>query len=102
MTCSMSCASVEMRLMVTGALHAGILQWVATGRDLTPILASMSLARRLMISLGVEQSTEISCNPLAIYARLSAPERATVRELSKSLGLDHHHAALCELSSDEA
>jgi hypothetical protein len=94
--------SAETRLLASSALHAGVLQWVATGRDLSPIMASMAFERRLTASFGIEPTIVVSPDPDATYVRLSMPERAMVRELAKLHGLEHRHAALCELSSEDA
>ncbi len=90
------------RLWLASALHAGILYWIAAGRDLTPIAPAISLEQMLTAGESSEPTFVGSSNPDASYVRLAAPERATVRELAKSLGLEARYAALCALSNDDA
>jgi DNA-binding transcriptional ArsR family regulator len=83
------------------SLHAGILHWIAAGRDLSPIASAMSLDNRVITSFGITSTIVASSNPDVAYLRLAAPERAAVRDFAAALGLQQRHTALCELSRDE-
>jgi DNA-binding transcriptional ArsR family regulator len=82
-------------------LHIGILYWIAAGKDLTPIASVASLHNEMFGSLGVAPTLVESTNPDVAYVRLPSAERAIVRQLAASLGLEERHAALCKLANDE-
>jgi DNA-binding transcriptional ArsR family regulator len=92
----------EVRVWWASSLHAGILHWIAAGRDLSPIAAARSLDNRVLVSFGITSTIVASSNPDVAYIRLAAPERAIVREFAAALGLEERYAALSELSCDEA
>jgi DNA-binding transcriptional ArsR family regulator len=94
--------SAEVRAWWASSLHAGILHWIAAGRDLSPIASAMSLHNRMFVSFGVTPTIVASSNPDVAYIRLAAPERAAVRNFAAALGLNERHAALSKLTRDEA
>lgn len=82
-------------------LHAGILYWIAAGKDLTPVASALSLDNGTLAHLGISRSLIESTNPDVAYVRLPSSERAIVRQVAVSLGLEERHAALCKLANDE-
>lgn len=93
---------VEVRASWAILLHAAILYWIAAGKDLAPIASAMSLDSQMFTSPGIASTLVVSTDPDVAYVRLAAPERAIVRKFAEVLGLKERHAALSELSRDEA
>lgn len=92
----------ETRTWLSNALHAGILLWIASGRDLSPIRLALAVERQLAASSGPRATIVEHTDPNARYVQLAAPERAMVRDLAKSLGLEERHSELCRLASEDA
>lgn len=93
--------SPEPRRVLAETVHEGILQWIAAGRDLSPIISVLPLQEQLTADLRISMPLVTSPDPDLAYIRLAAPERAAVRQFSQALGLKQRHADLCALSPDE-
>lgn len=92
--------SEPLRAIAT-AIHESILQWIAAGRDLSPVLSALPFQERMAAELSMNASLITSHDPDVAYVRLAAPERAAVRHFAKALGLEQRYARLCALSPDE-
>ncbi|MCX4240604.1 AAA family ATPase [Paraliomyxa miuraensis] len=87
----------ESRATVSGAARAGILHWVALGRSLEPLHAPG--AREMLDGLDLgDPWISMPAEANSAYVRMSAFERALIRDIARSLGLHERHRALCELS----